>query len=263
MLAQLADRLILQPSRNPISAAGKVRRLLTTPHGFLEVWTQRVGALGLEEVDVFVLKFSGAGGRAERTSHHPLDAWSDLTGEVWSVNPHGYGGSSGPASLQTLAVAARAAYKELANVAAGRPLFVMGNSLGTVLALHLAATHRVDGLVLRNPPPLRQLIVGRHGWWNLWLGAMLVSTQVPDELCSIANARRCVDVPALFIGSVRDRIVPPHYQAQIVRAYAGPKRIMRLRKADHDAVMNAEEQDRYRRELRWLREQSRRSVETK
>ena len=256
MLTQIADRLILQPTRNPVSALGKDRRLIRVNNGFIETWTQRIGATRSDDVDVFVLKFSGTGGRAERSNHQPLDSWSDLRGEIWSVNPPGYGGSSGRASLQNLAAAGKAAYDEIANIAAGRPLFVMGNSLGTIIALYLAANFSVQGLVLRNPPPLRQLIVGKHGWWNLWLGAMLVSTQVPDYLCSIENAARCRDVPAVFVGSARDRIVPPQYQVRVVKAYTGPKKVMRLRKANHSTAMNTAEQIRYGQLLRWLREQA-------
>lgn len=256
MITQIADRLILQPTRNPVSALGKVRRMVRVEDGYVETWTQRIGANHSDDVDVFVLKFSGSGGRAERCNHQPLDSWTDLRGEIWSVNPPGYGGSSGRASLGALAVAGRAVYDEITKIAAGRPLIVMGDSLGTVSALFLAANFPVHGIVLRNPPPLRQLIVGKHGWWNLWLGAMLVSTQVPDYLCSIENAARCFGVPAVFVGSTQDRIVPPHYQVRIVRAYAGPKKIMRLRKANHSTSMTATEQIRYGQLLGWLRERA-------
>jgi len=40
-----------------------------------------------------------------------------------------------------------------------------------VAALSVAARRPVAGLVLQNPPPLRQLIMGHYGWWNLWLVA--------------------------------------------------------------------------------------------
>lgn len=257
LITEIADRLILQPTRNPVSALGKERRVIRCRDGFIEAWTQRIGTTGVrDDADVFVLKFTGTSGRAERTNYQPLDTWSDLSGEVWSINPPGYGGSSGRASLRTFAAAGKAAYDAITDAAQGRPVIIMGTSLGTITALYLAAHFPVAGMVLRNPPPLRQLIVGKHGWWNLWVGAMLVSTQVPDYLCSIRNASRCQTVPTVFVGSARDRIVPPNYQARIVKAYAGPKRVMRLRKANHSTPMNAIEQIRYRRELNWLRDRA-------
>ena len=94
-ISEIADRLILQPSKNPVSALGKQRRLIGCRDGYIEAWTRRVGGSSSDDVDLFVLKFTGTSGRAERTNGQPLDSWSDLTGEVWSINPPGYGGSSG------------------------------------------------------------------------------------------------------------------------------------------------------------------------
>ncbi len=255
MITQIADRLILQPSTNPVSAFGKDRRPIHCGDGIVEAWTQRIGTTQSAGADVFVLKFVGTDERAERTNYQPLSCWGDLTGEVWAVNPPGYGGSTGRASLRTFAAAGKAAYDEIKKVAAGRPLIVMGTSLGCITALYLAANYEIDGLVLRNPPPLRQLIVGEHGWWNFWVGAMLVSTQVPNYLCSIRNASKST-VPAVFVGSARDSLVPPAYQARVVKAYGGPMRIMRLRKANHSTPMNALEQIRFRQEMDWLRKRT-------
>jgi len=38
--------------------------------------------------------------------------------------------------------------------------------------------------------PLKQLIVGEYGWWNLWLAAKPVAWQLPNSLDSIENAKR-------------------------------------------------------------------------
>ena len=86
MITQIADRLILQPTRNPISTLGKQRRVINYTNGFIEAWTQRIGTTTSEDADVFVLKFAGTDERAERTNHQPLSSWPDLRGEVWSVD---------------------------------------------------------------------------------------------------------------------------------------------------------------------------------
>jgi pimeloyl-ACP methyl ester carboxylesterase len=252
----IADRLILKPTRHKINAVGKERRVIPVrKKGSLEVWTQRVAASSSDDVDVFVLKFAGTAGRAERATYHPMDYWSDLRAELWSVNPFGYGGSSGVASVKSLAECGQAAYEAMANVADGRPIFVFGNSLGTVTALHLSANYDVAGLVLRNPPPLRQLIVGQHGWWNLWIGAMLIAQKVPYNLCSIRNAARS-NCPAVFLSSRKDEIVPVAYQERIMQAYAGPKRVVCLANAKHATSLNLAEQRDYRGHLEWLRHRS-------
>lgn len=255
-LAQMiADRLVLRPTRHAVPAPGKTRRKIAFRRGHIEAWTQRVGTHDPDEVDVFVLKFPGRAGRAERATYHPVDYWSDLRAELWSLNPPGYGGSTGMSSLRTLADAGRAAYLEMAALAAGRPIILMGNSLGTVTSLYLAARFEVAGMVLRNPPPLRELIMGRYGWWNLWLGAWLIAHKVPAQVCSIANAREC-RCPAVFLSSRRDEVVPSAYQDRVIQAYGGSSQLLNLEQADHAASLNLQEQREYWRHLQWLREQA-------
>jgi hypothetical protein len=105
--------------------------------------------------------------------------------------------------------------------------------MGTVAALHVAAEREVAGVVLQNPPALRQLIVGDHGWWNLWLLAIPVSWQIPPELDSLANARRA-RAPAVFLMAENDEIVRPRWQRAILDAYAGPKQSFVLPGARHN-----------------------------
>ena len=256
VIAQMiADRLIFRPSQHPLQPAHKQRRMLPFGRGSIETWNRRVGSSRSEDMDVFVLKFCGTSGRAERATYHPMDYWSDLRAELWSVNPPGYGGSSGSASLKTLAAAAECVFSEIQTVADGRPIVVMGNSLGTVPSLYLAAQHKVAGLVLRNPPPLRQLILGRHGWWNLWLGSFLISQKVPKNLCSIENAK-AASCPAVIISSRQDKTVPAPYQDRVIQAYGGESQIVALTDANHTSSLNLVEQREYSRHLDWLRNQA-------
>jgi pimeloyl-ACP methyl ester carboxylesterase len=260
MLQRLADRLILCPSREEIPVEHKRRRALAFLQGSLDLWIETVNCPHQRDTEIFVLKFGGAGSRAERQTSHPIDFWSDVRAEIWGVNWPGYGASAGPATLASLPAAGVHVYEELRRVANGRPIVITGNSLGTAVALHVAARFRdMAALLLRNPPPLRQMIVGCHGWRSAWIGAWLVSCQVPRELDSIANARGS-DVPALFVTSGRDRTVPPAYQQSVVDAYAGPKRHLILPNADHaDAPSEADQQE-YGRQLAWLRSRMRQSI---
>ena len=249
MLARLADRLLLCPSRNVLPIDEKLPRRLPHRAGELEVFTMRPEAA--REPQAFVLKFSGAGGRAERAGIHPAEIWPQLNAEVWAVNYPGYGNSSGRASLNALVAAAQATYEHLAEIAAGRPIIVTGNSIGCTCALYLAARMPIAALLLRNPPPLRQVIVGRFGWWNLGLGAGLIARQVPHELCSLSNAAQA-QAPSVFVTSGADRIVPPQYQQRIFDAYAGPKRQIVDPAADHATPLASELEPEYRQALDWL-----------
>jgi pimeloyl-ACP methyl ester carboxylesterase len=135
--------------------------------------------------------------------------------------------------------------------AAGRPILVTGNSLGCVSALYLAAHHAPAGLVLRNPPPLREVIVERFGRRCWRLGVHLLAKQIAPELDAIRNAASAT-IPAVFIAAQCDRIVPPQCQQQVIDAYAGPKRVLRLAQADHHTLMTDEEAEAYRESLDWL-----------
>jgi pimeloyl-ACP methyl ester carboxylesterase len=254
MLSRILDHMVLCPTRHPIPVAGKSRRLVQADGDRVEIWTQRSGDHVSEEADLFVLKFPGTGGRAERSTEHPADCWPDLKTELWTVNPPGYGCSSGRATLAKLPRVADAVFAQLAEVARGRPIIVLGNSLGTATALYTAARHNVAGLVLRNVIPLRQLIVKHHGWRWLWVGTWLVSRAVPESLSSVANAARAT-APCVFVVSGQDRVVPPRFQQQVIDAYAGPYRRTDLDDADHADLMTDEQAERYAADLAWLREQ--------
>jgi pimeloyl-ACP methyl ester carboxylesterase len=267
VFARLANRFVLCPSRQPITAPQKVRRVLACGGVEVEVWIERTSGVAdaapgaadeLPDPEVFILKFNGTGGRAERATVHPLEVWDGLPGEVWSVNPPGYGGSSGRASLRSLAGVAKAAFDELLATAGSRPIIVTGNSLGTATALHIAA-HYADvpnlaGVVLRNPLPLRELIRGKFGWRTLGL-AHGVAGQIPSELDSIANAARA-KAPCVIHSAGRDRIVPPKYQQLVVQAYAGPKQVVTVADADHVFVLSPDDEANYVQALTWLQTES-------
>jgi uncharacterized protein len=127
-----------------------------------------------------------------------------------------------------------------------------GRSSSTpTVALHVAANRPVGGLVLQNPPPLRQLILGRYGWWNLWILAGPVASRVPAELDSLANAPR-VTAPAVFIASGDDGIIPASYHRRVIDVYAGPKRVIDMPGATHDSPLTREAAARFAEDLQWL-----------
>jgi hypothetical protein len=212
-----ADGLLLYPSRDPLETRA-ARKVVGFEGGDLELWTFRTPASLGKGPEFYVLSFIGNGDRAERWSVVEAESWGPRPAEVWAVNYPGFGGSSGSAYLSRIPGSALAAFDEMKKVAGGRPIFVSGNSLGTAAALYVAANRSVDGVVLRNPPPLRSLILGRYGWWNLWIAAGIIALQVPSELDSLDNGAR-VRAPAVFVLSSNDQTVPPDYQQDVVDVY--------------------------------------------
>src|SRR5438067_2724734 len=234
LFGHLPDHLILFPTNAPIGAGGAVRKTVPFQHGELELWTaksrraqQKGGA------DVYVLRFYGNADRAERWVAVEAEMWNDRAVEIWGMNYPGFGGSTGPARLSRIGPAALAAFDELKRHAVDRPIVPFGASIGATAALHVAAQRPVAGLILHNPVPLREMILQRFGWWNLWLLAGPVALQVPKDLDSIANARAS-RAPAIFLLAGKDEIVAPRFHRLVVQAYAGEKRIIELRGAYHN-----------------------------
>jgi pimeloyl-ACP methyl ester carboxylesterase len=250
--AGCADRLILYPSTEPRRFNGIERRELALPsNARVEIWTARTRAVRNAEPDAFLLTFIGNADRAEAASYVWTQEWSKRSIEVWAVNYPGYGGSTGPARLKSIPPAALAAYDELSKHANGKPIFIAGQSLGTTAALHVAANRSVAGCILWSPPPLRNMILGHYGWWNLWLLAGPVALSIPSELDSLRNAPK-VTAPAVFIETGRDSVVPLKFQRKVSAAFAGDKQIVRLPKSEHNAVLEGEALGQYDVALDWL-----------
>jgi Serine aminopeptidase, S33 len=233
---RLPDHLILFPTRAPIDAGAAVRKTVPFEKGELEIWAARSqGAQQQGRADVFILRFYGNADRADRWAAMEAEMWNNRAVEIWGINYPGFGGSTGPARLMRIGPAAVAAFDTLRREAADAPIIAYGASIGATAALHVAASRPADiaGLILHNPPPLREMILRQFGWWNLWLLAGPVASQIPRDLDSIANARAS-RAPAIFLLAEKDEIVAPRFHRLVVQAYAGDKRVIELRGAHHN-----------------------------
>ena len=230
----LQDHLILFPTRAPIDAAGAVRKTVPFQNGELELWTAQSRRAQQEgAADIFILRFYGNADRADRWAALEAEMWSDRAVEIWGMNYPGFGGSTGPARLSRIGPAALAAFDELQHHADDKPIVPFGTSIGATAALHIAAQRPVAGLILHNPVPLREIILRRFGWWNLWLLAGPIALQIPRDLDSIENAKAS-RAPAIFLLAERDEIVAPRFHRLVVNAYAGEKRVISLPGAYHN-----------------------------
>jgi pimeloyl-ACP methyl ester carboxylesterase len=256
----LPDHLILFPTRSPINTGGAVRRTIPFENGDLEIWTaQSRRAQQQGRADIFILRFYGNADRADRWAAMEAEMWNDRAVEIWGMNYPGFGGSTGPARLARIGPAAVAVFDVLKRDAANKGgiesavssgsssepalttghttalIVLFGTSIGVTAALHVSASRpaEIAGLILHNPPPLREVILRQFGWWNLWLLAGPVALRIPRNLDSIANAR-ATRTPAIFLLAERDEIVPPRFHRLVVQAYAGEKRIIELPGAHHN-----------------------------
>jgi pimeloyl-ACP methyl ester carboxylesterase len=229
------DQLILFPSVQHIDAHGAVRETIPFHDGELEIWTARSHlAKQHDRADAYILRFYGNADRADRWVALEADAFGERAIDVWGVNYPGFGGSTGPARLKRMGEAGVAAFDVLKTKTDRKPIYVFGASIGSAVALHVAANRDVRGLVLHNPPPLRQIILRNYGWWNLWLLAGPVALQIPRDLDSVANAKR-IHAHAIFLLAGNDEIVPPRFQRLVVDSFAGEKQVIQLPGAYHNS----------------------------
>ena len=255
--APVLDRLALFPTTAAIPAGGATRKTIPFAGGDLEIWTAASRAARAGEPASYLLRFYGNADRAERWVAQEAEMFGGRAIEVWGVNYPGFGGSTGPARLRRIGPAALAAFDEMKKTAGPRPLFVFGASMGTVAALHVSAHREVAGVILHNPPALRQMILQQFGWWNLWLLAGPLALCVPADLDSIANAHAS-RAPAIFLLAENDEVVAPRFQAKVVGAYAGEKRVIPLPGAFHNSPIEGEGLKNFEQAIDWLMPKSER-----
>jgi uncharacterized protein len=173
------------------------------------------------------------GGNAEELSWQMTEPWP----ADWSlalVNYRGYGESDGKPSEAALFGDALAVFDALArrpDVDASR-IVLVGRSLGSGVAAYVAAERPIAAVVLISPYDSMTAIARRHYPW-LPVGLLL---KHPFDSASRAPHIRA---PLLAIAGDADRIIPPSHSRRLVEAWAGPKRLVELRDADHNDLSGA------------------------
>ena len=260
----LLDRMVLRPSRHPIEHAPLSRVMLQSSGRPLECFTQR-NYQGDQPPELLVLKFPGTAGRAERSTEFPLSQLGRIRGSMWTWNPPGYGRSAGRASLARIADASIDFWSQVTEREAGEStsIWLCGNSLGCATTLHVAASVQPDprrcGIVLRNPPPLIP-VVKRVAQRYPFAGLVSpVAESVCDRMNVTVTARK-VTLPAVFLQSELDTLVPVEYQNQVVEAYAGKSQVVLLEGLSHGGVATEFHEPMIEDSIRWLWKRTRSKI---
>lgn len=175
-----------------------------------------------------VIVFNGnAGNRAYR-----VDIALRLAAEGLAVllfDYRGYGGNAGMPTEEGLALDARAARDYVSSrpdVDATRIVY-FGESLGSGVAVRLAAEHPARAIILRSP--FTSFVdVGRVHYAWLPVGLLL-----RDRYSSIDRIRQ-IKSPLLVIAGSRDSIVPAEQSRRLFEAAHDPKRLVVVEGADHN-----------------------------
>ncbi|WP_210643021.1 alpha/beta hydrolase [Pseudomonas sp. Tri1] len=161
--------------------------------------------------------------------------------QVLMIDYRGYGLSEGEPSLPAIYQDIDAAFKWLdqSPEVQGKPLVLLGQSLGGALAVHYLVEHpqrqqQLKALVLDGVPASYR-DVGRFALstsWLTWAFQVPLSWLVPDGDSAIASVAQLTGVPKLIYHSLDDPIVPLSNGIRLYQA-APPPRVLQLTRGGH------------------------------
>jgi pimeloyl-ACP methyl ester carboxylesterase len=173
------------------------------------------------------------GGNAEEVSWMVAEALQNAQGPGWLlVDYRGYGASEGAPSEKALLADALQWYEYASR--GGRSIYLFGRSLGSGVAVQLAAARPVAGVVL--VAPFDSLVeVGKHHYPFLPVRWMLRHRFDSAELAPGIAA------PLLCLVAERDEVIPVVHSKRLFDAWGGPKRWVELKGAGHNSTDAAPE----------------------
>jgi pimeloyl-ACP methyl ester carboxylesterase len=171
------------------------------------------------------------GGNAEEVSWTLADTRWPPEWTIVAVNYRGYGESEGKPGWPALQSDGLAIFDAVAgtNGIDKRRIVVVGRSLGTAVATHVAALRPIAGAVLVSPYD-SLAAVGRHHY--PWLP---VSLLLRHRFEPARDAGDC-DAALLSIVAVGDAIMPVERSRALFDAWAGPKQWFEVPNADHNTL---------------------------
>ena len=142
------------------------------------------------------------------------------------VDYRGYGASGGAPSERALVGDAFLWYDYAAK--SGARLYLAGRSLGSGVAVQLAARRQFQGVILVTPFDSLVAVAERH------YRVLPVRHLLRHRFDSLALAPR-VGAPLLCIVATQDEVIPPEHARRLYDAWGGPKQLATLR-AGHNSV---------------------------
>ena len=213
------------PTRTTPRAAGfanVVERIIATPDGEKIVAWYGKAAAGQPTL----LYFHGNGGALELRAGR-IAKYLDRGRGLFMMSYRGYSGSTGSPSEAANVADAKLAYEALVEDGVSPDdIILYGESLGTGVAIEVAAEKKVAGVILDSP---FTSIVERAAQLYPWLP---VSLLLQDRYDSIQRIRD-VHVPIFILHGEADDIIPVDMGRRLFQAANEPKEIQTLPGAGH------------------------------
>jgi pimeloyl-ACP methyl ester carboxylesterase len=148
---------------------------------------------------------------------------------VLAVEYRGYGGSTGAPSETGLTADAETAYRRALDYAPAPRIVLVGESLGTGLAVKLAAAHEVGAVVLDSPYTSATDVAAALFWW------VPVRWLIKDRFESDARIAE-VEAPLLIVHGTADPVVPFRLGRRLFELAKGDKSFIAVEGAGHLAL---------------------------
>jgi uncharacterized protein len=172
-----------------------------------------------------ILYFHGNGGSLRLRAERFAALTADGTGLV-ALSYRGYGGSSGSPTEQGLIRDAEAAYRFAAEHYPARRIVLWGESLGTGVAVAIAAAHPIGGLILESPFTSTVDVAAAIYWF------LPVRLLMQDQFRSDQRISR-VTAPILVMHGDHDATVPIGYGERLFAMIKAPKQFVRFAGGGH------------------------------
>lgn len=224
-------RLIYFPPR---CTSAQVEQYATSQK--LERWKTPTGeAIGWKRLSTFqpaqgqVLVLHGNASCAIQCAHYADAIQQVAPFDVFMVEYPGYENRPGAPSERSLDIAADDAFALLAT---NRPIYLLGDSLGTGVASYLAGRHsnEVAGVVLLAPYNHLSAVAQAH--ILILPAALLLCDRFPSDEYLHTYHR-----PVAMLVGGRDWVVPERFGRRLYDSYDGPKRIWQFPHENHGTVM--------------------------
>jgi len=147
------------------------------------------------------------------------------------VDYRGYGGSEGSPSEKALVADALSFFDHAAGLSSVDPerIYAFGRSLGSGVAVQLAAQRPVRALILATPYDSLAAVAKRYYWY------LPVDLLLKHRFDSIALAPKLTQ-PLLCLIAERDEVIPRVHGERLFEAWGGPKRKVILQQAGHNTT---------------------------
>ena len=222
----MQDRMIFHPQRLSEAQRTQIRKNPAVEELIIPAEDGRRLHAWHIKGDPLVLYF---GGNAEDVSWMIDEALQRTPGVGWLLTSYrGYGGSEGEPSEVALSADALQWYDYVAREYPGKYL-TLGRSLGSGVAVHLAAKREVAGVILA--APYSSLVhVAKH--YYPWLPVRFMLRHKFDSMARAPHIR----APLLCLVAGRDEVIPPVLARRLYDAWGGPKQWVALEEAGHNTT---------------------------